>query len=421
MTERLSRIRTRYALTFIAFIALTGAQAFSHWRHWIAPLAAPLDPAAPAATSDVQISNFLHIASLPGWFFVRGMQGPSALVSLPSTIVASAISSACWIIGAHALLRLRARLMPRRLTGRSQTPAVDHSRRRLLLDGGIALAALGASGSTAKATLIDPWRLKLARYAVPIRDLPTSLDGLRICQISDTHLGPRVSSKFIRHAIRQGVELDPDIFVLTGDYLHRDERRMQEAAALFEPLVQSGAPVFGVLGNHDWYANGEGMSRALQRVGVHMIDNDRRFYARDKVVTESPMMNAICIAGVGDLTTHVADFDTALSDVEPSTPRLVLCHNPDASELDHQSRIATGDRSDPRYDLVLSGHTHGGQVRVPLLGTPIVPSVFGQKYAGGLIEGPVAPVLVSRGVGMSILPVRFGVPPEIVEITLRRA
>ena len=69
---------------------------------------------------------------------------------------------------------------------------------------------------------------------------------------------------------------------------------------------------------------------------------------------------------------------------------------------------------------MISGHTHGGQVRLPLIGTPMIPSQFGQKYAGGLVQGPAFPVLISRGVGMSLLPVRFNVPPEIVEITLTR-
>jgi predicted MPP superfamily phosphohydrolase len=102
--------------------------------------------------------------------------------------------------------------------------------------------------------------------------------------------------------------------------------------------------------------------------------------------------------------------------VRPETPRLVIAHEPDTAEIG-----PLRDADAPRIDLMLSGHTHGGQVRLPLVGAPIVPSRYGQKYAGGLVEGPRFPVLVSRGIGMSILPIRFAVAPEIVEVTLTRA
>jgi predicted MPP superfamily phosphohydrolase len=93
-------------------------------------------------------------------------------------------------------------------------------------------------------------------------------------------------------------------------------------------------------------------------------------------------------------------------------PRLLLAHEPDTAELPQLNH---------RVDLMLAGHTHGGQVKLPLLGTPVVPSAFGSKYAGGLVQGPAYPVLVSRGIGTSIVPVRWGVPPEVVVITLTRA
>jgi predicted MPP superfamily phosphohydrolase len=96
-------------------------------------------------------------------------------------------------------------------------------------------------------------------------------------------------------------------------------------------------------------------------------------------------------------------------------PRLLLSHNPDAAE---DPRFL---RARHRVDLMLSGHTHGGQVRLPVVGAPVIPSKYGQKYAAGLVQGPRCPVYVSRGLGLSGLPVRFGVPPEIVLFELQRA
>jgi predicted MPP superfamily phosphohydrolase len=116
------------------------------------------------------------------------------------------------------------------------------------------------------------------------------------------------------------------------------------------------------------------------------------------------------------LDEDIIDPERAFANIAEHTPRIVLAHQPDTAELapltsPHASRI----------DLMCSGHTHGGQVSIPFIGTPLVPSRYGSKYAGGFIQGPAFPVVVSRGIGMSLLPVRFNVPPEIVEITLTRA
>jgi predicted MPP superfamily phosphohydrolase len=106
-------------------------------------------------------------------------------------------------------------------------------------------------------------------------------------------------------------------------------------------------------------------------------------------------------------------FEAALAYVPEAMPRLMLSHNPDAAEDRDLLAIR------PRIDLMISGHTHGGQVRFPVVGSMIVPSRYGQKYAMGLVKGPVCDVFVSRGIGTTILPIRFNVPPEIAVIELR--
>ena len=119
--------------------------------------------------------------------------------------------------------------------------------------------------------------------------------------------------------------------------------------------------------------------------------------------------------GVGDLWTDQQRYDDALGGVPSSMPRLLLSHNPDVAE-----DAALRDPS-RRVDLMLSGHTHGGQIYVPFMGTPVVPSRYKGKYARGLVQGPAFPVFVCRGVGHTVMPVRVGIRPELAVIELTRA
>lgn len=294
------------------------------------------------------------------------------------------------------------------------------SRRRFLAGGALALGCGGAA-SAAHAAMVEPWGLRVARVRVPIRDLPASLDGFRIAQVSDTHLGSKVPSWAVSAAVDLTRSLRPDLIALTGDYVERADHNIEPAAELFRPLLDSPgcAGVVAVMGNHDWYGDGERMRRALQRVGVTMLDNRRAFFDASTRALRSDQpapRHSLCIAGVGDLEMDRSDIALALGGVREDTPRILLSHNPDVAEL--PSLTAPGA---PRVDAMLSGHTHGGQVVFPLLGALWVPSAYGDKYTGGVVEGPACPVVVSRGVGMSILPLRLNCPPEIVEITLIRA
>ena len=183
------------------------------------------------------------------------------------------------------------------------------------------------------------------------------------------------------------------------------------------PLCKLGIPVLGTLGNHDWYADGKRMSAALTAIGVRMIDDDRVFLdAATRTISSTPPADpasALCFAGLSDLWTAVPNPKAALDGVPPEMPRILLSHHPDCAELP-----ALALSSGRRVDLMLSGHTHGGQVALPLIGRPIVPSEFRQRYAHGLVQGPAFPVIISAGIGMSLIPIRLGVPPEVVEVEL---
>lgn len=243
---------------------------------------------------------------------------------------------------------------------------------------------------------------------------------MRIAVLTDTHIGPAIPEAFVARAVRMTIDLRPDMVLLGGDYISGSSRFVEPAARVFEPLSRelTGVPVLGVLGNHDWWSGGgTTIAAALERAGVRMIDNVALFWTARGELHDAPQsIAALAIVGLGDMLARDTDVERAFARVPAGTPSIVLVHEPDAAEM-HEV-VAPGA---PRIDLMICGHTHGGQVRLPLLGTPVVPSAFGSKYAGGMAQGPRCRVLTSRGVGMSWLPVRVGVPPEIVEITLSRA
>lgn len=350
------------------------------------------------------------------------MRADRSAVLIVSSVV---IGWACVLFGLRTMLRVwvwsRSVLMgrePRKVRERHAGvdvggPAIP-SRRAFLLDGPLVIGGAAGGLVGAHSVVVAPFDLKIERYTVAVKDLARGLEGMRLVQISDTHLGPHVPPEFVARVVRESIALRPDVFLLTGDYVHRGTDCNARAAALFEPLVRTGRPVIGVLGNHDWYGDGRDMKRQLSGVGVRMVDNDRVFIdAVTRAMCESVPAQGVCVAGLGDFGKDRMDLLAAFRGVPEDMPRIVLQHQPDAAET---REFVEG----PRMDVIFSGHTHGGQIRLPLIGAPVTLSSYGQKYASGLVQGPRCPVVVSRGIGMSFLPVRIGVRPEVVEVTLSR-
>jgi len=425
----------------LAWAALTLGSVYVHSKAWSPDGDAASQASLIGEHAAKLLSNISQIATLPGWLFVwlklRWYESNGA------ALVASGIGWFCWILAIELALLLRRVLRVRRSA--PQPPAAPShgspaeaspddadlarhdtaTRRRFLIDATMCSAALAAIGTGGVSTATTPWSLRVRRYRVPIRGLPRELDGLKIVQISDTHLGPRIPASFIREAVELSLSLKPHLFVLTGDYIHMGRSHISLAAELFAPLTRPGASEFGVLGvlgNHDHYGDASQIHAALERVGVRMIDNARVFISGPgrRLSGALPSEACLCIAGLADLLEARVDVDAALHGIPADVPRVVLAHNPDTAEIPEIAGPPTSGAR-PRIDLMLSGHTHGGQVRLPLVGAPGVPSLYGQKYAQGLVQGPACPVIISTGIGMSLLPIRFGVPPEIVEITLEAA
>jgi uncharacterized protein len=402
------RHRTLFLIA-LCWLVLSVVTGWSHWRVW------GIGGVNPPGRGVQAVANVCLVFTMPAFTVVHVLM-PDGEGTLPLGLAAGALGWGAWAGGFGLLFAARGWLIGR---GRSSveiaSASTDLSRRRVLVDGVIGVCVGPPTAAAVYGTVFEPLSLRVRRYDLPIADLPPSLDGLRLVQISDTHLGPRISEAFLREVVARAVALKPDGFLLTGDYIHAGDKHIELAADIFGPLVrgEGARPTFGVLGNHDWYGDAAALSRLLESRGVRMIDNGRLFIGDDRTVTDRADRGALCVAGLGDLIGDRILPGRALDGVPREMPRLVLAHNPDTAEL---PEIVRGGR---RIDAMFSGHTHGGQVSLPIFGPPVTLSRYGRKYIGGVVEGPACRVVMSRGIGMSILPVRIGVPPELVEVRLR--
>jgi predicted MPP superfamily phosphohydrolase len=285
------------------------------------------------------------------------------------------------------------------------------SRRHLILGSGRAMAGVGL-GVGGYGFFAEARWFEITSHEVPIKGLSPALDHLRIVQISDLHHGSWMSIGWVRQIIDVANSLMPDVVALTGDFVYRGHQYVRPVAKEFTRL-KARCAVLGVMGNHDWWeGGGELTRRVFAEEGLQLIDNARRFLTPLGTLTDAPQRDALCIAGVGDLWEDKCLYDKALAGVPGGMPRLLLSHNPDVAEEPDFLR------SGHRCDLILSGHTHGGQIRLPGIGAPVTNSAHGTKYAQGLVQGPVCPVYISRGLGMTVMPLRIGVRPEIAVIEL---
>ena len=252
---------------------------------------------------------------------------------------------------------------------------------------------------------IEPARLVVNRKELRLPNWPAELSGMRVALLSDLHVGsPHWSLERLRELVREVNAEQPDLILLGGDYQINGVwfGNHVEAEPIAQELGQLRAPlgVFAVLGNHDWWNDGAKARAALEAHGLTVLDDEvRRIHFRGKNV---------CLLGVRDEYERVRSAQKELELALPGMPLIVLMHEPDLFA-----------DFDQRATLTLAGHTHGGQVDLPFLGRRVVPSRFGARYAAGHIVENGRHLFVTTGVGTSIIPVRFRVPPEIALLTLR--
>lgn len=258
---------------------------------------------------------------------------------------------------------------------------------------------LAAAGGGVYATCIEPEWLAVGRVRVPLPNLSSSFEGYRIAHLTDLHLGRTVTQAHIARAVDLALQLAPDLVVLTGDYVTDS----LEEEGLITELSRLSAPdgVWATLGNHDHWADADGIRRILQASGIPELQNAHTVVRRNE--------ERLYLAGVDDIWEQKHDLASALGGIPDSAAVILLAHEPDfADEVAPVGRVG----------LQLSGHSHGGQVRVPFIGAPIAP-YLGKKYPYGLRRLGVMWLYTNRGVG-NIWPVRVNCRPEVAEITLLR-
>jgi hypothetical protein len=252
----------------------------------------------------------------------------------------------------------------------------------------------------ARAALAEPYLLTVERRAIGLRRLPPALDGLRVAQLSDLHHSPFTGREQIERAIATANSLEPDIIALTGDYVSH-ERSFAAPCAEMLGKLKARYGVFAVLGNHDHWTDAPLITDLFRAEGIRVLINEGfRFDAGG---------GSFWLAGVDDTMVGLEDLPRALAGSRPDEMKLVLAHNPVI--LRRAARVGV--------DLVLSGHTHGGQVTLrsekSASGRPR------RRILRGLARRGDTQIYVSRGLGTVVLPVRYGAPPEVSLLELRCA
>lgn len=254
---------------------------------------------------------------------------------------------------------------------------------------------------------LEPASLHNEVHDLRVSGWRTECNGLRIAVLSDLHVGsPHNDLSKLEKIVTTTLAAEPDIVLLTGDYVIHGVFGGQftppEEIASSLARLAAAKPVYAVLGNHDWWYNGGRVMSALESAGIYMLED------ASTLVTKGDCR--FWLAGISDLWEGAHDVKTALQDIPESVLVVAFTHNPDIFP-----------EIPPRVTLTIAGHTHGGQVYIPGVGRPITPSKYGQRYAIGHVIEDGRHLFVSSGLGTSILPVRFLVPPEISVLTISRA
>jgi len=252
--------------------------------------------------------------------------------------------------------------------------------------------------------LIEPGRLVVHQQTIQIANWPSELNGLKVAVLSDIHVDDWfVNERKVRTIVERTNQLQPELIVILGDYMSGNGMvRRQVEPRVFAPILKElRAPlgVYSVLGNHDWWYDGEKVRQELEQSGIKVLEN------------ETAQINArnisLWLVGLSDLWTRSQRINETVEKVPQGEPIIALAHNPDIFP-----------RLPKHVPLLLAGHTHGGQVRFPFIGTVVQSSDLGDRYSRGHIFENNHDLFVTTGIGTSILPVRFGVTPEIVLLTL---
>ena len=284
----------------------------------------------------------------------------------------------------------------------SPAPVRPRSRWRIArrIAAGLAVTLIGLA---VWAFAVEPAGLRTAETDILLPGRAAALDGVRIAVLADLHAGaPWVGLDALGEVVDATLAAQPDLILIPGDLVATQVvgGTVIEPQALEPALARLDAPlgVYAVLGNHDWWYDGPVVAAALQRAGISVLEDTAAVVPG----------GAFWVAGISDLWEAAHDIDRALAPVPAGAPVIAFTHNPDVFP-DVPARVA----------LTVAGHTHGGQVDLPVVGRLVVPSAFGERFAAGHVREGGRDLVVSTGIGTSLLPVRFRVPPEVTVLTLR--
>ncbi|HET9910936.1 MAG TPA: metallophosphoesterase [Anaerolineales bacterium] len=269
-----------------------------------------------------------------------------------------------------------------------------------LLWHGFLSSTLLASGGLGYSALVEPGLFSVETVRLKLKRLPKSFSGLRVVQISDIHMGGWMNLERFQHVADLLLAEKPDVLLITGDFLlaHRltvdIEQAIDDLTGVLFSLAEA-IPSFAVLGNHDYWIDPDAVRLMLTSSGVTDLTN--------AVFTLSRGSDSLHLCGVDDVWEGDVRLEDVIAQLKDDSVAILLAHEPDYAD----TSAATG-----KFDLQVSGHTHGGQVAVPFLGPPILP-YLGQKYHTGLYKIGNMLQYTNRGVGMLRLAVRFNCRPEI--------
>ncbi|NQU78050.1 metallophosphoesterase [Candidatus Falkowbacteria bacterium] len=270
---------------------------------------------------------------------------------------------------------------------------------KILSKTGITLLIIGAL--LLGYSFVEPYWIEEKVMVFIDRDVPSVFENTKIVFMADVHCGPFLSNERASKIVSRVNALEPDLIILGGDYVQRDKKYI---APCFEELSRLEAPlgVYGVTGNHDFWEDYDLTVASMEKAGIILLDENSEWIEING--------EKIKLGGVSDFWEGTPSVLSTIKDTDENDFVLLVSHNPDFSELIRTKNI----------DLVLAGHTHGGQATFFGLWAPFIPSLYGQKYRTGMVELENTKVLVTNGVGAVTPPARFFARPQINIIYLRK-
>ena len=282
--------------------------------------------------------------------------------------------------------------------------------------GFIRLCLLGTLGLVGGKGFVNSRSLEFVKKRINLKGLPSAFNGLTVGQITDIHAGPLVPSELIKKGVDLIMAGQPDLIVLTGDFVSGATKFLWTSYGGFkerhykycvEELERLKAPLgsFAVLGNHDFWSGqkvAEKIVGGLEGIGVRVL--------RNEAVSVERKGEVLYFIGVDDYWEGSYSLTKALQGVPQDACRILLSHNPDVNEDIENLK--------ERIDFIISGHTHGGQVVLPYMGAFYIPSPFGQKYREGLVRDGERLTYISKGLGLFFVPIRLNCPADVSIMTL---